>query len=303
MKLRSYESARGEGRRIRSLAKCIYCLRLPREVGELTDEHVIPFAISANSIIFLQASCRQCARKIQPYEQDVLLKQLGNFRRQIDAPSRTRPKKRRRHANVKFKEVDARGQDIRPLGDHSIPIAELPLALCLWQLPEPRIIRPNAFSGDDTGRPWYRCYEDAALNKLCRKIADKTGSKNVAIEIGLVSRESFLRFLAKTAHAYAVAELGLNAFEPFLTDIILNAEPDITQFVGGYGGPPPPGRDPESVMSAHIGQLSKGPYKEWITVVLQFYPALDTPMYSVIVGKAMIDMNHHAVDMGYDVSG
>ncbi|ESX63851.1 hypothetical protein X759_33195 [Mesorhizobium sp. LSHC420B00] len=302
MKLREYDLEKGQGRRIPSPGGCIYCRRVPIPPAKLTNEHVIPFAIGANAIVFLDGSCEECARTIQRYEQEVLLKQLGNFRRQIDAPSRTKPKKRPTHANVSFKEVDDRGQDLRHLGLRTIPIANLPLALSLWQLPEPRITRPSAIPGDDNGRPWYYCDDKETVQKLCREVAEETGSKNVAMEIGAVNRPHFLRFLAKTAHAYAVAELGLDVFEPTLTDIILNREDDISKYVGGYYGPPPPGSAPENLVNAHIGRAVERPGKGLITVALQFYPSLGSPTYSVIVGKSLIDMNEHAFDQGYDVA-
>ena len=302
MKLRAYDLEKGQGRRIPSLGVCIYCQRpLPPE--QLTDEHVIPFALGANSSIFLKASCQDCARTIQPYEQDVLLKQLGNFRRQIDAPSRTKRKKRPTHANVTFKEVDNDGCDLRPLGERNIAIAELPLALSLWQLPEPRIMRPHAVPGDDEGRPWFFCDDETTVRALCRRVADETGSRHVALEIGAVNRTNFLRFLAKTAHAYAVAELGLDAFEPLLIDIVLDREHDISRYVGGYYGPPPPGAAPENLVLAHIGQAVEGPGAGLLTVALQFYPLLGSPIYSVIVGRTIIDMDAQAFDIGYDVPG
>lgn len=302
MKLRKYDLEKGEGRRIPSPGKCIYCRHTPIHPDKLTNEHVVPFAIGANSIIFLNASCEGCARTIQPYEQEVLLKQLGNFRRQIDAPSRTKPKKRPTHANVSFKEVDDQGCDMRHLGQRSIPVGDLPLVLSLWQLPEPRIVRPDASPGDDTGQPWYHCDDKEAVQKLCRSVAEETNSKKVAMEIGVVNRSHFLRFLAKTAHAYAVAELGLDSFEPTLIDIILNRKHDISKFVGGYYGPRPPGSSPENIVNAHIGQAVDGPGKGLIAAALQFYPLLHSPIYSVIVGKTLIDMEEHLFDIGYDVS-
>jgi hypothetical protein len=303
MKLREYDLDKGEGRRIPSPGKCIYCRRVPIHPAKLTDEHVVPFAIGANSIVFLDASCEECASTIQPYEQEVLLKQLGNFRRQIDAPSRTKPQKRPTHANVSFKEVDDQGRDMRHLGRRSVPIAALPLALSLWQLPEPRILRPAAIPGDDIGQPWCYCNDKKTVDKLCRSVAEETNSKNVAIEIGKVNRSHFLRFLAKTAHAYAIAELGIDSFKHALIEIILNREHDISKFVGGYHGPPPPVSAPENLVNAHIGQAVDGPGKGLIVAALQFYPLLNSPIYSVIVGNPLIDMEEHRFDIGYDVSG
>lgn len=43
----------------------------------------------------------------------------------------------------------------------------------------------------------------------------------VAFKVGDVHEGVLLRFMAKTAHAFAIAKLGLNAFRPLLTEIIL----------------------------------------------------------------------------------
>ena len=56
-------------------------------------------------------------------------------------------------------------------------------------------------------------------------------------------------------------------------------------------------------MSAHIGQPTEGAGRGLVTVALQFYPLLNTPIYSVIVGRTLIDMDEHPYDIGYDVSG
>lgn len=94
------------------------------------------------------------------------------------------------------------------------------MALNLRQLPEARITLGDTGSDNDRGRPWS--YVEACAYEINRKIAEETGEANVAMKLGDVNRNHFLRFLAKTAHAFAVAELGKDGFEPFMNDIILN---------------------------------------------------------------------------------
>ena len=82
MRTRTYEIDRFEKRRIHSPGACIYCGSAFSQ-NDLTDEHIIPFALGHNTLIFEKASCKHCAATIQPYEQEVLKKQLGDFRLQV----------------------------------------------------------------------------------------------------------------------------------------------------------------------------------------------------------------------------
>ena len=78
---------------------------------------------------------------IQRYEQEVLKKQLGTFRLQVDAPSRTKRKDRPTNVELPFVEVDDRRAFVRDLGSRSFSFNDAPLILNLWQLPEPRLFR------------------------------------------------------------------------------------------------------------------------------------------------------------------
>src|SRR3546814_18774525 len=56
---------------------------------------------------------------------------------------------------------------------------------------------------------------------------------------GQVSRLHYLRSLAKTAHAFTAASYGLDAFEPYLLDLILCRSDDVAEFVGDDPFAPP----------------------------------------------------------------
>jgi hypothetical protein len=285
MRLSEYDLDKHEGQRVPSPGRCIYCLG----TDNLTDEHVIPFALGANTIIFRDASCRKCAETIQPYEQEVLRKQLGVFRAQVDAPSRNKKKSRIRHADLKFVEIDDDGRAIRDLGKRNYPIEEVPLTLALWQLPEASKLKPETEAEDDHGKPWAYC-DMVVAQKLNQSVAAETGSRHTAVEVAEVNRGHFLRFLAKTAHAFAVAALGLDAFRPFLKDIILNCSDDFSKYVGGGPRAAPHEVDPSTTTLLTIGQVDDGPAKGLIVVRLQIYPQLGSPAYIVIVGEPLADI-------------
>tara|TARA_E500000318_G_scaffold56155_1_gene52239 strand:+ start:6343 stop:7224 length:882 start_codon:yes stop_codon:yes gene_type:complete len=276
MKTKVYELDKYEKRSIPSVGACIYCSQ-PFSHDELTDEHIIPFALGHNSLVFKNASCKSCAAIIQPYEQEVLRKQLGNFRLQVDAPSRTKKKNRPKQVIIPFVAVDSRGSITRELGSRAFPLEKAPLVLNLWWLPEARIIRGNTGTDKDRGQPWS--YVESRVNEIIRTVSEQTGEANVAMKLGEVNRNHFLRFLAKTAHAYAVAELGMDGFTPFLNDLILNKSDDLSIYVGGTPV------DERKVDPAETLLISIGGTEEFVAVYFQCYPLLGSPAYGIVVGK------------------
>src|SRR3546814_10031562 len=56
---------------------------------------------------------------------------------------------------------------------------------------------------------------------------------------GQVSRLLHHRSLAKTAHAFTAASYGLDAFEPYLLDLIVCRSDDVAEFVGDDPFDPP----------------------------------------------------------------
>lgn len=275
----------GVSRRIPSPGKCIYC---GKSGVELRDEHVIPYAIAKNIIILEKSCCKVCQETIQPYEQEVLKKQLGLFRAMVEAPTRNK-KDRPKSVFLPFVEVDEGGQVIRDLGSREIPIRDAPLILNLWQSPPPRILDVPFDPASAEGRPW-RYVESSVADRIGREVADEAGCKRIGIKLDAVNRVHYLRTLAKTAHAYAAAELGVDAFEPFLTDLILKKSDDVGEYVGDLSGVASLEGPTEHTFKITLGEVSEGPAKGSLAVFMQLWADLGTPPHLIIVGKALIDM-------------
>ena len=267
-----------------SPGRCIYC---GDDQGKLTDEHVIPYALGGNTAIFEGASCVACARTIQKYEQRILRGQLGVFRARIDAPTHNR-KDRLTHQDLHFVEVDRFGRQIRDLGSRSFAIDDAPLNLSVWQLAPPRIIGEERPEQEHTGRPWASIAQSdsqkALAMRLAREVAEETGAEHVAVKVDEINREDFLRFLVKTAHAYAVFEKGLDAFRPLTTDLILSRDDDLAQYIGGGPVNSEYESSPASMTELSIGVVKDGPVAGYTAVYLRLYPMLGTPPHVVIVG-------------------
>jgi hypothetical protein len=287
MKLQTYNMELRETVRKPSPGRCIYC---GDDQRKLTDEHVIPYALGAHTVIFEKASCVACARTIQKYEQRILRGQLGVFRARIDAPTRNR-KDRPTHQDLHFVEVDRFGRKIRDLGSKSFAIDDAPLNLSVWQLAPPRILGEQRAEQEHTGQPWVSISQSesqkALAMRLAREVAEEASAEHVAVKVDAINREDFLRFLVKTAHAYAVFEKGIKAFRPLTTDLILGRDDDLAQYIGGGPVNPEYESSPANMTELSLGVVKDGPAAGYTAVYIRLYPMLGTPPHVVIVGEPL----------------
>lgn len=284
MKLSEFDLGQHGGHRVPSPGRCIYC---GANGVQLTDEHVVPYALGANSLVLEKSSCATCQAIIQRYEQEVLKKQLGTFRAQVSAPTR-RKKDRLTEVWMHFMEVDAQARPLRDLGHRVVPLDEAPLAICLWSSPMPRLLDPTA-SGGSLGQPWT-WIDKHAVTDIARQVAKETGAEHVAAKIGEVNRIHYLRSLAKTAHAYATATIGLEAFEPLLPDLILGRRDDVETYVGDLPHENPFGADDHQTLQIAIGEATDGPAAGYLVVHIVLYPSLNSPAHVVILGRPLVDI-------------
>ena len=269
----------GQGKRIPSPGCCIYC---GATCVELTDEHVVPYALGKNAAVLLKSSCKVCQAIIQPYEQHVLRRQLGTFRAQVGAPTR-RPKDRPKFINYDIVEVDEEGSVVRQLGSRSMPIETAPIALNLWASPPPRIALVGP-TNVGIGHLWSYIERDR-LNDMCREIGIESGAKAVAVFLGDIDRTKYLRALAKTGHAFACANIGHDAFEPLLIDVILCRSDDVSYYVGDLLAEQMPTSSGDHSLRIFMGVPEAGPIAGYVVVSLQLYPALSSPSHIIVVGK------------------
>lgn len=288
--LREHDIDRSPARRISSPEKCIYC----RATGvNLNEEHVIPYAIGKNATILEAACCDDCQKIIQPYEQEVLRKQFGVFRAMVEAPTRNK-KDRPKTIVLPLVEYDESGRVLRDLGDKEIPIGEGPLILNLWESPPPRILGETIKPEHVEGRPWHYV-ERAKADPILLALAHELGVERVGFKLPPVGRLHYLRSLAKTAHAFAAAILGIDSFEPFLTDLILKRSDDVAQFVGDKAGVATLEGPSGHSFKITLGETPEdlGAAGGLIVVFMQFWADLGTPPHLVVVGKPLIDMQSH----------
>jgi hypothetical protein len=105
----------------------------------------------------------------------------------------------------------------------------------------------------------------------------------------------FAKLLAKIAHSYAVAELGLGAFHSFLQPLILGEALNLPDFVGGIAALTPDGSwflgesgAPVKSLVEHYLNLETiiaADQTSYLTVVIQLLQSY-APKYRVVVAKA-----------------
>lgn len=83
----------------RTINKCIYC---GSNGPELTDEHVIPYALNGQYIL-KKASCPQCQKITSAFESNILKHNWGDFRKGVGFNTRNKRKKNEIGVQIKDK--------------------------------------------------------------------------------------------------------------------------------------------------------------------------------------------------------
>lgn len=248
--------------------RCIYC----GGTADLTKEHVVPLGIAGHSMILERASCRACAKITGGIEGSVLEGSLGILREKFSSPTRHRSR-RTGMSRRNLARLDDNGEWVGA-GTLEVPVDQLP-AICIFpQLNAPRIFAPPEADGGWSGTFWL-WQEHVAVPS---PIAPKTDG--ASIHIGKVNPQLFARFLAKIAHGYAVAYLGVDGFAPFLPEVILDESSDPFLYVGGYSEPP---ANEAALHSVEHGYAVLGGTK-FVLVRIRLFASLGAPEYVVVAG-------------------
>jgi len=252
---------------------CIYC---GNNQGNFGDEHIIPFSLNG-AMILPEASCKTCEKETHKYEHTVARRIFGHFRIKYGVQTR---RKNKRPEFVEIGTIDSAGN----VGTRKIPYKECPVTLIMYKFEECDYLKGNA--EEQTKFNWVpiTIFSKKELDKL---IADYNWDRKMQF---MAVPNEFARMIAKIAYSYIVAELGLGGFSPHkqLIDIILNKSDNISYLIGGDWDIPPP--DPTGYH--HLEWVAKITNNSAdIIVQIRLFPAFETPIYRVAVGK--IDLADH----------
>jgi hypothetical protein len=251
------------------VGKCIYCseTELLAGISRFGDEHVIPLSMGGN-LVLREASCRKCEKIInQQIETPVTSQEWGYFRTKRDFPTRSR-KNRKTHKELR--RVD--GSLLRvPIKDYSAPVI-------MYKFGEARILSGLAPGTDNLRWTVVMLADHEAEMEMQRKFPDWDKRHTIKAQ-----PHEFARFLAKIAHGYATAELGMGTFSPHTLDIILGRSDDYYNLVGGSWDivPAVPGGD-------HVTNISfkfVSPERAFVILDIRLFSQAATPNYHVVVGE------------------
>lgn len=254
--------------------KCIYC---GAEGVPLTDEHIIPEALGGELII-KEASCDVCQRQTHAFEGHAC-DTYRPIRRQLNFPSKTKGKKAvLRSKTEKF---------ILAVDDRRIKVSaeEFPALLLSLVFPLPSVIFGAApqelplTGGIHSVEVMPRFGE--RLNEIKRKYRANSVSIVGVDKSARQDEGDFGRMLAKIAHAYAVAELGLAGFNPLVTHIIRGERPFfLTHYIGSQPVTTDKGGDLHELDFDKTG-LGAGML---VIVRVRLFATYNTPAHLVVVG-------------------
>lgn len=261
----------------RPVDSCIYC----GNTSGLSDEHIIPYGLGGRWVL-PRSSCAACAKITSAFEGTCQRTILGPLRMHYSLPTR-RPKERPKTLPLKVK--------VRPDDDWSIMHVDRDICPFLVLFPilslpdEVTGLRTEAERGAKARTFWIRAasFSDGIspgdpmsyLANLCKKLEVASVEPTATFTV-----PEFFRMLAKIAHAYTVAELGLRSFTPFLVPAILrNDLHNSVQYIGGVAGSPQVSR-----LTHEVSYVLHSERPDLMVVRIRLFAALDTPTYIVAAG-------------------
>jgi hypothetical protein len=248
---------------------CIYCGVTEGNGRALTEEHIVAFGLNGNLVI-PKASCFRCAKVTGRLEDLCLRKMFGPLRTHLNLRSR-----RKKHRPKTIPLTVHYGDKVAV--DLELPPAEHPFGFCMWKFKPPALLGGDR--SDNMAELWVSGTKAYDLHKWNNTSVTMPGETHC----GVMSR-----LVAKTAHAYASAELGTDSFAPLLLPLILSedlktAQDKANSVVGGLG----PGENPPANANLHDLRLEERTFngRSFVVVQIRFFSCLGAPIYEAVVGE------------------
>ncbi len=247
---------------------CIYC----GSTDNLTDEHIIPYGLlpKGGDWYLPKSSCPNCCSITKKFEGSVQQTMLGPLRYKLGLKTRNRGsrKKKTNKFVTLFNYPDGRLEPKEISGD------DFP-TVCIgfkWLMPAflLGLEATNIFEGSDVIK-----FNEIELKQYAKS--------DQAISIGRVYPADFARMLAKIAHTYAIAEYGMDSFEPMLREMILGRDDRLPFLVGGDETLPTPESEPYLHNIYRQDCAISGVH--YIMVAIRLFAFIGMPRYLVVVGK------------------
>ena len=252
--------------------RCIY----GGDTKQLTIEHGIPYGLGGR-IELPESSCRECCKLTSGFEHTCLRTMYGPLRLLYDLPSR-RKKKRPKALRLKVKRTPAEDWTYVDVEQEKYPFLIL-----FPYFSMPKAITDGSESechGAATKRLWIRGASASFIFKeLLERLTIELRVHSVMPEATAQVKE-FCQMLAKIGHSFAVGELGVEAFQPFLIPHILRKElNDSDRFIGSLSKEERASSNLHEISLVDIGK------DDLVTIRIRLLAKLKTPTYYVIAGR------------------
>jgi hypothetical protein len=260
------------------VGRCIYCGSDGGKEG-LSDEHIVAFCL-ANNAYLPKASCTNCAKQTSYLE--------GYAGRQIFGPLRIHFGIQSRRKSVELDPVGVifqtdRGEELR-----RIPREKLPPLLTLPILEPPGLFHDQISAPIERFEAWT-WVADNPDERMQPLIQDGDRGWKITTAIRPIV---FARMLAKIAHTFAVARLGLDSFKHFLPPLILGEDDKAAYLIGGAAPPTAPlPAIPYSDKTHHhtltLTVMGSPGKPDVIAMTIRLFEHIGSPTYWVIVGEPL----------------
>jgi len=251
------------------VGRCIYCGR----TEGLTDEHIVPLALNG-AWILPKSTCPRCSKITAQIETAALHKTYLGYRIQKDFRTR-----RRKQRNAKRIKVTRRSEGKTEVFYDDFKNA--PVFLMHMRLQPPTIL---------TNKEPPKGHSAMSM-LIATDIRHFVTTQKLASGefISEYNHKSVARMLAKIAHAYACAELGLGRFNPLLPGLILGEVEWVYNYlVGGdyvVNAPHTPLPKLPLMHSLHLTSEKAGSGKRFYVAKIRLFAYEVSPVYTIIVGQ------------------
>lgn len=248
------------------VGRCIYCgtaAYANDSSRSLAKEHIIPEALNG-SLVLPQAVCCQCEQIICRWESKLLRGALLGCRTYLGLRTK-RPSKRPKTLPL----FDPR---TKPNAKIPIPIEDYPASLLLVLFGPPGLLAGEPYGRAGTG-VWIHSFNDTREVLASRYGLDQFATSSL-------DTFALCRTLAKIAHSFAVASLGLDGFGHLLPEYIIGDRDECRRhYVGSLPELQPP--NPDAFHEIDLEEEQKG----HIVVRIRLFASLGAPTYRVVVGR------------------